>query len=305
MRSAIVILFFAAMSAPFSVHGFGECLGRKCGKRGSRDRLLQETNSTEDSESPLRYGSLNIASINGQPLTANDTLAIYSAFDGLVIRIKVLSMKNTFAAMTANLTRDLAPTKGVLSIFFSGNLTAITNGYTVNDTTETVTLNPVMESVASDAMECMSHLSAFDYCPLMHSNVIVLKVGLIGYEDPLGKLNITSAAKIIRKATLRGLLGTTLEVQVGKPSALDAYFSGLPAVGRRKLNQWDGVVRTPIECLRLGLRDQDFVSCTGSKAILNQDRARLYGSAYADVIVANRPPGRGPGTFSGGFNAGK
>jgi hypothetical protein len=300
MRSAIVILFFA-MSAPWSVHGFGECLGRKCGNRGyDRGRLLQQTNSTEE-ESPLRYGSIYIASINGQGLTANDTLAIYSAFDRLVIRIKVLSMKNTVAAMTANLTRDLAPTKGLLNIFFSGNITAITNGYTVNDTTETVTLNPNMESVASDAMECMSHLSAFDYCPLMQSNVISLKVGFIGYEDPLGTLNITSAAKIIRKATLRGLLGTTLEVQVGKPSALDAYFTRLPAAGRRKLYQWDGVVRTPDQCLKLGLKDQDFVKCTGGKAILNQDLARLYGS----VIVANGHPGRGTGTFSGGYNAGK
>ena len=169
----------------------------------------------------LRLGSMNIAGISGKPLLEADTLSLINAFDSLVIKIKVISMKNTLpsTALNANLTRNMASSKNVLSVFFSNDPNS--TAYTLDEKTGTIDIDPVMNPVASKAQHCASYLTAFDFCPLLKNNVMLMKVGFVGYEDPLGIFNVTSAASIIRKATLRGLFGTTLDVQVGKPSALN------------------------------------------------------------------------------------
>jgi hypothetical protein len=229
--SLLLVLLLAATSAHAGGLGQIACgLGPSCGRSGRR--LNQADNS---SEPYLRLGSINLASIGGQPLLAADALFLSNLFDSLVIRVKVLSIKNTVpsAALNANLTRDLSPSKNVLSVFFSNDPNA--SAYTFDDKTGLVSVDPVMNPIMDRAYACHKDLTPFDFCPLLNNNVMLMKVGFLGYLDPLGILNSSSAAKVIRKAALRGLIGSVLDVQVGKLPALDAYFNQTAKSSSRNL----------------------------------------------------------------------
>ena len=197
------------------------------GRRLNRD-------SPHEHHASLRLGSISLTAINGQPLLESDSLTLRTLLDSLVIKVKVLSVNNTLpsATLNANLTRHLAPANNILSIFFANDPNR--SAYTFDDTTGLVSIDPVMNPIVDKALSCRRHLTPFDFCPLLKSNVMLMKVGLVGFLDPLGTLNVTSAAQVIRKATLKGLIGSTLDVQVGKPDALDAYFSKLSG-SRRSL----------------------------------------------------------------------
>ena len=226
--SLLLVLLLAATSVHAGKIACG--FGPSCGRSGRR--LNQADNS---SEPYLRLGSINLASIGGQPLLAADALFLSNLFDSLVIRVKVLSVKNTVpsAALNANLTRDLSTSKNVLSVFFSNDPNA--SAYTFDDKTGLVSVDPVMNPVMDRAYACHKDLTPFDFCPLLNNNVMLMKVGFLGYLDPLGILNSTSAANVIRKVALRGLIGSVLDVQVGKALALDSYFNQTAKSSSRRL----------------------------------------------------------------------
>lgn len=205
-------------------------------------------------------GAVVLTAVQNIPIGYSEANAIYYALDGLVLKVGVLSVHHTEPSepLRRNLTRNLAYTNRILSIFFSGNVSALVNGFGTEDLASgLLTLGPSLDPVIKQAQAAYKHLSGFDFCPIDNGNVMMMRVVFGGYLDPNGVAPRQTRPK---EMILKSLVGTTLDILVGKPQALSNHLNNShQLLGRRagRMLNWVNetlldfdfsLIRVPFRC---------------------------------------------------------